>query len=262
MLDGATLAIVPGDPGRVEQIAHHLDDPSSAGRPPGVHVVARPDRRGCRGRLLDGHRWAVGVDRGRGTRPARREDVSTGRHDRRHPAGRRARRRHRHHRSGAPRRGKPALRADGVPGGCRLRVHHGTRRCCYGRPGRRPTSESPRRATPSTRARSATTRSPVGSSSGSADRSRTGSRWASSTTRWRRRRCSRCAASSGLRAGCVAGVLVNRTQQETPDEAVIAAAESNAVTIAVDAAGRLLPPDLVPHTRGVQDRSLAAMNAR
>ncbi|NND73925.1 MAG: uridine phosphorylase [Ilumatobacter sp.] len=49
--------------------------------------------------------------------------------------------------------------------------------------------------------------------------------------------------SSGLRAGCVAGVLVNRTQQETPDEAVIAAAESGAVGIVIDAAGRLLALD-------------------
>lgn len=47
-------------------------------------------------------------------------------------------------------------------------------------------------------------------------------------------------ASSGWRAGCVAGVLVNRTQQETPDAAVIAAAETGAVGIVVDAARRLL----------------------
>jgi uridine phosphorylase len=47
-------------------------------------------------------------------------------------------------------------------------------------------------------------------------------------------------ASSGWRAGCVAGVLVNRTQQETPDAAVIAAAETGAVRIVVEAARRLL----------------------
>ncbi len=46
-------------------------------------------------------------------------------------------------------------------------------------------------------------------------------------------------ASSGWRAGCVAGVLVNRTQQETPDAATIAATESNAVTIVVAAARQL-----------------------
>ncbi|MGK0274105.1 MAG: uridine phosphorylase [Ilumatobacter sp.] len=46
-------------------------------------------------------------------------------------------------------------------------------------------------------------------------------------------------ASSGWRAGCVAGVLVNRTQQETPDAATIAATESNAVAIVVAAARQL-----------------------
>ena len=46
-------------------------------------------------------------------------------------------------------------------------------------------------------------------------------------------------ASSGWRAGCVAGVLVNRTQQETPDAATVAAAESNAVAIVVAAARQL-----------------------
>ena len=45
--------------------------------------------------------------------------------------------------------------------------------------------------------------------------------------------------SSGWRAGCVAGVLVNRTQQETPDAATIAATESNAVAIVVAAARQL-----------------------
>jgi uridine phosphorylase len=47
-------------------------------------------------------------------------------------------------------------------------------------------------------------------------------------------------ASSGWRAGCVAGVLVNRTQQEIPDAAVIAAAESSSGQIVVEAARRLL----------------------
>jgi uridine phosphorylase len=47
-------------------------------------------------------------------------------------------------------------------------------------------------------------------------------------------------ASSGWRAGCVAGVLVNRTQQETPDAAVIAAAESSATEIVVAAARQLV----------------------
>jgi uridine phosphorylase len=47
-------------------------------------------------------------------------------------------------------------------------------------------------------------------------------------------------ASQGLRAGCVAGVLVNRTQQETPDEATARRIESTTVAVAVEAARRLI----------------------
>ncbi|MEZ5217885.1 MAG: hypothetical protein R2715_15175 [Ilumatobacteraceae bacterium] len=46
-------------------------------------------------------------------------------------------------------------------------------------------------------------------------------------------------AANGWRAGCVAGVLVNRTTQETPDHAVVADVESRAVSVVV-AAARLL----------------------
>lgn len=47
-------------------------------------------------------------------------------------------------------------------------------------------------------------------------------------------------ASQGLRAGMVAGVIVNRTQKEIPDAATMQQTESNAVAIVVDAARRLL----------------------
>lgn len=47
-------------------------------------------------------------------------------------------------------------------------------------------------------------------------------------------------ASQGWRAGCVAGVLVNRHQQETPDESTIASAEANAVSVVIGAARALL----------------------
>ncbi|WP_127960237.1 uridine phosphorylase [Serratia microhaemolytica] len=47
-------------------------------------------------------------------------------------------------------------------------------------------------------------------------------------------------ASQGLRAGMVAGVIVNRTKQEIPDLQTIQAAESQAVKIVVEAARRLL----------------------
>ncbi len=46
-------------------------------------------------------------------------------------------------------------------------------------------------------------------------------------------------AAQGLRAGCVAGVIVNRGDSETPNEAVIAETEATAVAIVVDAAGAL-----------------------
>ncbi len=49
-------------------------------------------------------------------------------------------------------------------------------------------------------------------------------------------------ASQGLRAGCVAGVLVNRTKQETPDEATARRIESTSVAVVVDAARRLVTP--------------------
>jgi len=47
-------------------------------------------------------------------------------------------------------------------------------------------------------------------------------------------------ASSGWRAGCVAGVLVNRTKEETPDADVIARAESGVIDVVVAAARTLL----------------------
>ncbi|MGL4476449.1 MAG: uridine phosphorylase [Shewanella sp.] len=47
-------------------------------------------------------------------------------------------------------------------------------------------------------------------------------------------------ASQGWRAACVAGVIVNRTQQEIPDEASMKKTESHAVGIVVDAARKLL----------------------
>ncbi|AOM42464.1 uridine phosphorylase [Xenorhabdus hominickii] len=47
-------------------------------------------------------------------------------------------------------------------------------------------------------------------------------------------------ASQGLRAGMVAGVIVNRTQQEIPDTELLKKTESNALGIVVEAARRLL----------------------
>lgn len=47
-------------------------------------------------------------------------------------------------------------------------------------------------------------------------------------------------ASRGLRAGMVAGVIVNRTQQEIPNAETMKNTESKAVQIVVDAARRLL----------------------
>ncbi|NHB62959.1 uridine phosphorylase [Photorhabdus sp. RW14-46] len=47
-------------------------------------------------------------------------------------------------------------------------------------------------------------------------------------------------ASQGLRAGMVAGVIVNRTQQEIPNVKLLEKTESNALGIVVEAARRLL----------------------
>ncbi|MBM7071190.1 uridine phosphorylase [Shewanella sp. 202IG2-18] len=47
-------------------------------------------------------------------------------------------------------------------------------------------------------------------------------------------------ASQGWRAACVAGVIVNRTQQEIPDEATMKKTEVSAVSIVVAAAKKLL----------------------
>ncbi len=49
-----------------------------------------------------------------------------------------------------------------------------------------------------------------------------------------------CSAQPGLRAGCVAGVLVNRNDAETPDEAAAAAVESASIAVVVNAARLLL----------------------
>lgn len=47
-------------------------------------------------------------------------------------------------------------------------------------------------------------------------------------------------ASQGLRAGMVAGVIVNRTQQEIPDAATLQHTESQAVRIVIEAARQLI----------------------
>jgi uridine phosphorylase len=47
-------------------------------------------------------------------------------------------------------------------------------------------------------------------------------------------------ATMGLRAGMVAGVLVNRTQQEIPDTTQIKASETTAVDIVIAAARQLV----------------------
>lgn len=46
--------------------------------------------------------------------------------------------------------------------------------------------------------------------------------------------------SQGLKAGCVAGVIVNRTQQETPDDLSLQQAEQQAIDIVIGAARRLV----------------------
>jgi len=50
-------------------------------------------------------------------------------------------------------------------------------------------------------------------------------------------------ASQGLRSGCAAGVLVNRTQTETPDEETARRIESTTAGVVIDAARRLVGAD-------------------
>ncbi len=47
-------------------------------------------------------------------------------------------------------------------------------------------------------------------------------------------------ASQGLKAGCVAGVIINRTQKEIPDEAAMKLVETRSIKVVVDAARRML----------------------
>ncbi len=44
----------------------------------------------------------------------------------------------------------------------------------------------------------------------------------------------------GLRAGCAAGVLVNRNDEEIPDESAAHAVEATSVKVVVEAARRLV----------------------
>ncbi|WP_325892385.1 uridine phosphorylase [Grimontia sp. NTOU-MAR1] len=47
-------------------------------------------------------------------------------------------------------------------------------------------------------------------------------------------------ASSGLKAGCVAGVIVNRTQKEIPNAETMAATEARSIKVVVESARKLL----------------------
>lgn len=47
-------------------------------------------------------------------------------------------------------------------------------------------------------------------------------------------------ASSGLKAGCVAGVIINRAQAETPDHETLKKAETRSIQVVVEAARKLL----------------------
>ncbi len=53
--------------------------------------------------------------------------------------------------------------------------------------------------------------------------------------------------SSGLRAGCVSGVVVNRTEQGKVKKDVIALAEKNATCVAIEAMKYLIQKQIFPH---------------
>ncbi|MBE1275816.1 uridine phosphorylase [Enterovibrio baiacu] len=50
-------------------------------------------------------------------------------------------------------------------------------------------------------------------------------------------------ASSGLRAGCVAGVIINRTQKEIPDQETMAETEARSIRTVVESARNLMKMD-------------------
>ena len=59
--------------------------------------------------------------------------------------------------------------------------------------------------------------------------------------RWSRPPCSRCCTANGWTAGCVAGVIAQRTKSEAvEDEADIAATEERAVGVVVETTRRPL----------------------
>ena len=47
-------------------------------------------------------------------------------------------------------------------------------------------------------------------------------------------------ASSGLKAGCVAGVIINRAQQEIPDHETLRDTEARSIKVVVEAARKML----------------------
>lgn len=123
-LQGATLAIVPGDPERVEKIAALMDKP--------VKLAAHREFTTWRAEL-DGKAVIVcstGIG-GPSTSIAVEELAQLGirtflahRHHRRHSAAHQRGRRAGYHRIRASGRGKPALCTDGIPGSGRFRMHH------------------------------------------------------------------------------------------------------------------------------------------
>ena len=95
-------------------------------------------------------------------------------------------------------------------------------------------------ATPSIRGRSGTTPSPATFRAGFQGITEEWRRLTCSTTRWRRPRVLTLASAMGLRGGCVAGVVVNRTRSESMTKADLDLGEGNAVRVAAAAAALLI----------------------
>ena len=238
-LQGATLAIVPGDPARVERIASTMERPTALaahreftswlawiGEVPIVVCstgIGGPSTSIAVEELAQlGVRTFLRVGTTGGIQPFTEPgDVIVT------------------HRRGAARRDQPALRADGVPRRRRLRLHHRPR-------GRRRASGA--RLHIGVTASSDTFY--PGQERYDTYSGRVVDAFRGSMAEWQSMGVlnfemesaalfTMCT-SQGLRAGCVAGVLVNRTQQETPDEETARRIESTSVAVVVDAARRLV----------------------
>ncbi len=123
-LQGATLAIVPGDPERVEKIAALMDKPVKLASHREFTSPARGAGRQTSDRLLYRHRRPVDFHRRGRAGAAGGAYLPAYRHHRCDSTAHQRWRCVGDYRLRSSGRRQPALRADGIPGRRRLRLHH------------------------------------------------------------------------------------------------------------------------------------------